>query len=172
MISRRKIKYSCHDVPKIYLEACHYCFEIIPSNYNSVSPAHKQLLTTLSMRFATKQDPSHAAQSQEPGPEAVNPELSHSIQPIAKLQTLQGEKQSYRPDCMEAQAGLSLSCSRPTGCKIFKVSLRMYVYTYPRRCAVLAGVVVLSLHFHTTLTNFSTRYLVMCKVYTDVGGIK
>ena len=24
----------------------------------------------------------------------------------------------------------------------------------------------------TTLTNFSTKYLVMCKVYTDVGGIK
>ena len=23
-----------------------------------------------------------------------------------------------------------------------------------------------------TLTNFSTLYLVMCKVYTDVGGIK
>ena len=27
------------------------------------------------------------------------------------------------------------------------------------------------LHY-TTLTNFSTKYLVMCKVYTDVGGIK
>ena len=26
--------------------------------------------------------------------------------------------------------------------------------------------------FYTTLTNFSTKYLVMCKVYTDVGGIK
>ena len=25
---------------------------------------------------------------------------------------------------------------------------------------------------YTTLTNFSTKYLVMCKVYTDVGGIK
>ena len=25
--------------------------------------------------------------------------------------------------------------------------------------------------FYTTLTNFSTIYLVMCKVYTDVGGI-
>ena len=24
---------------------------------------------------------------------------------------------------------------------------------------------------YTTLTNFSTKYLVMCKVYTDVGGI-
>ena len=24
----------------------------------------------------------------------------------------------------------------------------------------------------TTLTNFSTKYLVMCKVFTDVGGIK
>ena len=24
----------------------------------------------------------------------------------------------------------------------------------------------------TTLTNFSTKYLVMCKVHTDVGGIK
>ena len=26
--------------------------------------------------------------------------------------------------------------------------------------------------FYTTLTNLSTKYLVMCKVYTDVGGIK
>ena len=26
--------------------------------------------------------------------------------------------------------------------------------------------------FYTTLTNFSTKYLTMCKVYTDVGGIK
>ena len=25
--------------------------------------------------------------------------------------------------------------------------------------------------YYTTLTNFSTNYLVMCKVYTDVGGI-
>ena len=25
---------------------------------------------------------------------------------------------------------------------------------------------------YTTLTNFSTKYLQMCKVYTDVGGIK
>ena len=26
--------------------------------------------------------------------------------------------------------------------------------------------------FYTTLATFSTIYLVMCKVYTDVGGIK
>ena len=25
---------------------------------------------------------------------------------------------------------------------------------------------------YTTLTNFSTKYLVMCKVYTNIGGIK
>ena len=25
---------------------------------------------------------------------------------------------------------------------------------------------------YTTLANFSTKYLMMCKVYTDVGGIK
>ena len=25
---------------------------------------------------------------------------------------------------------------------------------------------------YTTLTNFSTKYLMMCKVYTDVGGIE
>ena len=25
---------------------------------------------------------------------------------------------------------------------------------------------------YTTLINFSMKYLVMCKVYTDVGGIK
>ena len=29
-----------------------------------------------------------------------------------------------------------------------------------------------SKRFYTTFTNFSTKYLVMCKVYTDVGGIK
>ena len=27
-------------------------------------------------------------------------------------------------------------------------------------------------NIHITLTNFSTKYLVMCKVYTDVSGIK
>ena len=27
-------------------------------------------------------------------------------------------------------------------------------------------------HVYTTFTNFSTKYLAMCKVYTDVGGIK
>ena len=26
-------------------------------------------------------------------------------------------------------------------------------------------------YFNTILTNLSTKYLVMCKVYTDVGGI-
>ena len=26
--------------------------------------------------------------------------------------------------------------------------------------------------FYTTLTNFSTKYIMMCKVYNDVGGIK
>ena len=25
---------------------------------------------------------------------------------------------------------------------------------------------------YTTFTNFSTKYVVMCKVFTDVGGIK
>ena len=27
-------------------------------------------------------------------------------------------------------------------------------------------------YHYTTLTNLSTNYLVMCKAYTDVGGIK
>ena len=31
---------------------------------------------------------------------------------------------------------------------------------------------VMCVALYTTLTNFSTKYLVMCKVYTDVGGIK
>ena len=26
--------------------------------------------------------------------------------------------------------------------------------------------------FYTTFTNFGMKYLLMCKVYTDVGGIK
>ena len=29
-----------------------------------------------------------------------------------------------------------------------------------------------SLGVYTTFTNFSMKYLVMCKVYTDMGGIK
>ena len=28
------------------------------------------------------------------------------------------------------------------------------------------------MYIYTTFTNFSTKYLVMCNVYTDVGGIK
>ena len=28
------------------------------------------------------------------------------------------------------------------------------------------------LKYYTTLTKFSTKYLVLCKVYTDVGGIR
>ena len=35
-----------------------------------------------------------------------------------------------------------------------KIVNRSYIYTY------------------TTFTNFSMKYLVICKVYTDVGGIK
>ena len=31
---------------------------------------------------------------------------------------------------------------------------------------------IFGLDLYTTHTNFSTNYLVMCKVYTDVGGIK
>ena len=27
-------------------------------------------------------------------------------------------------------------------------------------------------YIYTAITNFSMKYLVMCKVYTDVGGIK
>ena len=98
MISWRKIKesieYSCHCVPKIDLEPCHIMSKGIPINYNNVSPAHKLLLTTLSKRSATMQDPNHAAQSHEPVPEAVNP-LLHSTQPNTKLQMLQGEKQRH-----------------------------------------------------------------------------
>ena len=26
--------------------------------------------------------------------------------------------------------------------------------------------------YYTTLTNYSMKYLTMCKVYTDAGGIK
>ena len=34
------------------------------------------------------------------------------------------------------------------------------------------GSSMVDIRIYTTLTNFSTKYLVMCKVYTDVGGIK
>ena len=30
----------------------------------------------------------------------------------------------------------------------------------------------LIINIYTTLTDFSMKYLLMCKVYTDVGGIK
>ena len=30
----------------------------------------------------------------------------------------------------------------------------------------------LNINLYTTLNNFSMKYLMMCKVYTDVGGIK
>ena len=30
----------------------------------------------------------------------------------------------------------------------------------------------MDIYIYTTLTNFSTKYLMMCKVYTDEGGIK
>ena len=36
----------------------------------------------------------------------------------------------------------------------------------------LSGCVPEENSFYTTLTNFSMKYLVMCKVCTDVGGIK
>ena len=36
---------------------------------------------------------------------------------------------------------------------------------------VFAGLIKCLIFIYTTLTNFSTNYLVMCKVYT-VGGIK
>ena len=44
---------------------------------------------------------------------------------------------------------------------------------------ILSSFAILSLRkrelvalLYTTLTNFSTKYLVMCQVYTDVGGIR
>ena len=38
--------------------------------------------------------------------------------------------------------------------------------------AVLKRTFHVNIQFYTTLTNSSTKYLVMSKVYTDVGGIK
>ena len=37
---------------------------------------------------------------------------------------------------------------------------------------IRGSVLPLIILLHTILTNFSTNYLVMCKVYTDVEGIK
>ena len=62
----------------------------MPIDFNIVSPAHELLLTALSKSSATKEDPNYAAQSQEPGPEAVNP-LSHSTQPNMKLPCCKGK---------------------------------------------------------------------------------
>ena len=44
----------------------------------------------------------------------------------------------------------------------------------PPRTLVLSEIhsYLMVIEHYTTLTNLSTKYLVMCKVYTDVGGIK
>ena len=36
----------------------------------------------------------------------------------------------------------------------------------------VGNTIIMAYQFYTTFTNFSTKYLVMCNVYTDVGGIK
>ena len=58
-----------------------------------------------------------------------------------------------------------------------------WVLCWSLYCGVVIGVISilgiillrkreLAALLYTTLTNLSTKYLVMCKVYTDVGGIK
>ena len=48
--------------------------------------------------------------------------------------------------------------------KITKQIVKSFVI-YPKLLTVF------DIGFYTTLTNFSTKYLVTCKVYTDEGGI-
>ena len=40
------------------------------------------------------------------------------------------------------------------------------------KCLCNAWPAILYVCFYTTRSNFSTKYLVMYKVYTDIGGIK
>ena len=46
------------------------------------------------------------------------------------------------------------------------------IYTYQQVMNLLIFCRLTNLKLYTTLTNFSMKYLMMCKVYTDVGGIK
>ena len=45
----------------------------------------------------------------------------------------------------------------------------MFIKTGVFACQRLGDV---DMHIYTTFTNFSMKYHMMCKVYTDVGGIK
>ena len=46
------------------------------------------------------------------------------------------------------------------------------IVAHTRINITLKGIKLRNRRIYTTLTNFSTKYLVMFKVYTDVGGIK
>ena len=60
-----------------------------------------------------------------------------------------------------------LSADRTSfGVSKLKMKLHGLVWVYSCQNATLLKI------SYTTLTNISTKYLVMCKVYTDVGGIK
>ena len=50
-------------------------------------------------------------------------------------------------------------------------------YTYPTtsdftKWLIFLFLNILFLYYYTTLTDFGTKYLMICKVYTDVGGIR
>ena len=42
-----------------------------------------------------------------------------------------------------------------------------YIFTKPKPSHITKD-----MYIYTALTSFSTKYLVICKVFTDVGGIK
>ena len=46
------------------------------------------------------------------------------------------------------------------------------IVAHTRINITLKGIKLRNRQIYTTLTTFSTKYLVMYKVYTDVGGIK
>ena len=78
----------------------------------------------------------------------------------------------------EHSAILSTFMKLPFSTKAFVLSIVKWPFTVRKRSLLwivkLSALVSIQYHmlYYTTLTNFSTIYLVMCKVYTDVCGIK
>ena len=50
---------------------------------------------------------------------------------------------------------------------VFRGQMRLHVPCFKLSCIFQA-----CHKYYTTFTNFSMKYLAICKVYTDVGGIK
>ena len=54
----------------------------------------------------------------------------------------------------------------------FEYTDMLTLVCYSNTILLMAECAFLRVNADTILTNFSTKYIVICKVYTDVGGIK